>query len=349
MLSNLLWAEDTPWIFHCSVSDSNNGAKSVAENMRRIFGPKKMDQEDILTSYGWKTVITSERTSNEKETVARGRVSGRHQRDCYHRPSPPPPPSFPREGRRMRRGGNLFKTCPVASAIYDFRDPSVLVGVEGYFGRLSETILGKVNLVTPELDSRFNLTVTINLVYYESIDLDHIDVTLVHSLVERSSVSWSVRQRAEFPSTYPPPSILSPTLLHLSPPQTFQQPQRLIGPLLPYHSSLLRARHIAHRFIAVVWEPATSFVVIDVHITPVWSNWRPVGQMQPALTENVALTMLWIYPTEIRNSISPSSVVELNTTSALANYATESVSDDPVACSSAHLLSEEVSQEPSWR
>ncbi|CAG2057894.1 unnamed protein product [Timema podura] len=28
------------------------------------------------------------------------------------------------------------KICPVASAIYGFRDPSVLVGVEGYFGRL---------------------------------------------------------------------------------------------------------------------------------------------------------------------------------------------------------------------
>nr|CAD7448877.1 unnamed protein product [Timema bartmani] len=30
-----------------------------------------------------------------------------------------------------------------------------------------------------------------------------------------------------------------------------------------------------------------------------------------------------VHPTEIRTSISPSSVVELNTTSALANYATE--------------------------
>nr|CAD7427149.1 unnamed protein product [Timema monikensis] len=33
-----------------------------------------------------------------------------------------------------------------------------------------------------------------------------------------------------------------------------------------------------------------------------------------------------VYPTEIRTSISPSSAVELNTTSALANYATEAVS-----------------------
>ncbi|CAG2054241.1 unnamed protein product [Timema podura] len=30
-----------------------------------------------------------------------------------------------------------------------------------------------------------------------------------------------------------------------------------------------------------------------------------------------------VHPTEIRTSISPSSAVELNTTSALANYATE--------------------------
>nr|CAD7591520.1 unnamed protein product [Timema genevievae] len=28
-------------------------------------------------------------------------------------------------------------TCPVASAIYGFRDPPVLVGTEGYFGRLT--------------------------------------------------------------------------------------------------------------------------------------------------------------------------------------------------------------------
>nr|CAD7197847.1 unnamed protein product [Timema douglasi] len=32
-----------------------------------------------------------------------------------------------------------------------------------------------------------------------------------------------------------------------------------------------------------------------------------------------------VHPTDIRNSISPSSAVELNTTSALANYATEAV------------------------
>nr|CAD7452117.1 unnamed protein product [Timema tahoe] len=32
-----------------------------------------------------------------------------------------------------------------------------------------------------------------------------------------------------------------------------------------------------------------------------------------------------VHPTEIRTSISPSSAVELNTTSALANYATEAV------------------------
>nr|CAD7397659.1 unnamed protein product [Timema cristinae] len=30
----------------------------------------------------------------------------------------------------------VSQTCPVANAIYCFRDPSVFVGVEGYFGRL---------------------------------------------------------------------------------------------------------------------------------------------------------------------------------------------------------------------
>nr|CAD7261516.1 unnamed protein product [Timema shepardi] len=34
---------------------------------------------------------------------------------------------------------------------------------------------------------------------------------------------------------------------------------------------------------------------------------------------------MFVHPTEIRTSISPSSAVELNTTSALANYATEAV------------------------
>nr|CAD7266992.1 unnamed protein product [Timema shepardi] len=39
-----------------------------------------------------------------------------------------------------------------------------------------------------------------------------------------------------------------------------------------------------------------------------------------------------VHPTEIRTSISPSSAVELNTTRALANYATEAASDAHVAC-----------------
>nr|CAD7586907.1 unnamed protein product [Timema genevievae] len=37
-----------------------------------------------------------------------------------------------------------------------------------------------------------------------------------------------------------------------------------------------------------------------------------------------------VHPTEIRTSISPSSAVKLNTTSALANYATEAVKEEPV-------------------
>nr|CAD7205410.1 unnamed protein product [Timema douglasi] len=37
-----------------------------------------------------------------------------------------------------------------------------------------------------------------------------------------------------------------------------------------------------------------------------------------------------VHPTEIRTSISPSSAVELNTTSALANYATEGDSGGPL-------------------
>nr|CAD7407567.1 unnamed protein product [Timema poppensis] len=41
--------------------------------------------------------------------------------------------------------------------------------------------------------------------------------------------------------------------------------------------------------------------------------------------ENHLGTPLSVHPTEIRTSISPSSAVELNTTSALANYATEAV------------------------
>nr|CAD7259262.1 unnamed protein product [Timema shepardi] len=45
-----------------------------------------------------------------------------------------------------------------------------------------------------------------------------------------------------------------------------------------------------------------------------------------------------VHPTEIRTSISPSSAVELNTTSALANYATEAVLlDNPDSCESRRI------------
>nr|CAD7427309.1 unnamed protein product [Timema monikensis] len=46
---------------------------------------------------------------------------------------------------------------------------------------------------------------------------------------------------------------------------------------------------------------------------------------------------LSVHPTEIRTSISPSSAVELNTISALANYATEAVRLRPLALSIASL------------
>nr|CAD7592685.1 unnamed protein product [Timema genevievae] len=46
-------------------------------------------------------------------------------------------------------------------------------------------------------------------------------------------------------------------------------------------------------------------------------------QEQNKLTTKEVIATVRIHPTEIRTSISPSSVVELNTTSALANYATE--------------------------
>nr|CAD7405145.1 unnamed protein product [Timema cristinae] len=50
---------------------------------------------------------------------------------------------------------------------------------------------------------------------------------------------------------------------------------------------------------------------------------QPPQHIQSRLKPVVMLSP--VHPTEIRTSISPSSAVELNTTSALANYATEAV------------------------
>nr|CAD7426563.1 unnamed protein product [Timema monikensis] len=59
-------------------------------------------------------------------------------------------------------------------------------------------------------------------------------------------------------------------------------------------------------------------------------NEEGAGTMPDTSTGVISLTVsghALIHPTEIRSSISPSSAVELNTTSALANYATEAVEE----------------------
>nr|CAD7428552.1 unnamed protein product [Timema monikensis] len=47
--------------------------------------------------------------------------------------------------------------------------------------------------------------------------------------------------------------------------------------------------------------------------------------------EELEVALKVVHPTEIRTSIFPSSAVELNTTSALANYATEAVCESSLA------------------
>nr|CAD7399505.1 unnamed protein product [Timema poppensis] len=54
----------------------------------------------------------------------------------------------------------------------------------------------------------------------------------------------------------------------------------------------------------------------------------------------LSLSMNTIHPTEIRTSISPSSAVELNTTSALANYATEAGENKKFSSNSGTLLTD---------
>nr|CAD7569732.1 unnamed protein product [Timema californicum] len=67
-----------------------------------------------------------------------------------------------------------------------------------------------------------------------------------------------------------------------------------------------------------------------------------------------ALIVTLVHPTEIRTSISPSSAVELNTTSALANYATEAgfyrfyKSHSPIADNKAHEEPADVSRNLKW-
>nr|CAD7451329.1 unnamed protein product [Timema bartmani] len=49
----------------------------------------------------------------------------------------------------------------------------------------------------------------------------------------------------------------------------------------------------------------------------------PIFEPRSPRPRRSSSTRLALHPTDIRTSISPSSAVELNTTSALANYATE--------------------------
>nr|CAD7574752.1 unnamed protein product [Timema californicum] len=63
--------------------------------------------------------------------------------------------------------------------------------------------------------------------------------------------------------------------------------------------------------------PETCLFVVGARRTEVAAS--PLQRLLPALLGEVST----VHPTEIRTSIFPPSAVELNTTSALANYATE--------------------------
>nr|CAD7196823.1 unnamed protein product [Timema douglasi] len=84
------------------------------------------------------------------------------------------------------------KTCPVTSAIYGFRDPSVLVGAEGYFEYTSIGMEGRVDnhigkkLSLSDRDSYFNLPVIGSLAYYKSSELDHRKLLYNMSMETRS-------------------------------------------------------------------------------------------------------------------------------------------------------------------
>nr|CAD7200822.1 unnamed protein product [Timema douglasi] len=64
------------------------------------------------------------------------------------------------------------------------------------------------------------------------------------------------------------------------------------------------------------WNSHTIFLTVTVLSYPFW------------VISAICSILRIVHPTEIRTSISPSSAVELNTTSALANYATEAGGDD---------------------
>nr|CAD7575059.1 unnamed protein product [Timema californicum] len=68
--------------------------------------------------------------------------------------------------------------------------------------------------------------------------------------------------------------------------------------------------------------PEDGAVIVPKHLTNalvVLSSTAENGEIEVRISEKPPS----VHPTEIRTSISPSSAVELNTTSALANYATE--------------------------
>nr|CAD7394304.1 unnamed protein product [Timema cristinae] len=72
--------------------------------------------------------------------------------------------------------------------------------------------------------------------------------------------------------------------------------------------------------------PAPQLILSSIHADLVHRADAHVAGLAPEAVHLDVLAQtqgIGVHPTEIRTSISPSSAVELNTTSALANYATE--------------------------
>nr|CAD7567460.1 unnamed protein product [Timema californicum] len=85
--------------------------------------------------------------------------------------------------------------------------------------------------------------------------------------------------------------------------------------------------HLRGRRVENIWGKTTP-----VHPTEILTSISPSSAVELNMTSALAnYATEAVHPTKIRTSISPSSSVELNTTSALANYATEVEANRPVA------------------
>nr|CAD7441126.1 unnamed protein product [Timema bartmani] len=168
-----------------------------------------------------------------------------------------------------------------------------------------ENYFGKTTFITPDRDSNLDLPVIGSLVYCESSALDH---TSIES--PQAPESWEGERDATTEGA------VAPQITHLLNKYVGKEDCLYLNVHTPqaldlFHSKVSRD---CPSIFASVFQVFFFFSLeeVDPHLRG--------GRVENHLGKTTP-----VHPTEIRTSISPSSVVWLNTTGALANYATEAV------------------------